>query len=232
MGLRAIPPVGRARRLRQRGYSLSPLSLYRTLRFRRRLAAPRGRVFVNGSFVSTIEPGAHLEVRPGALVVVGAGGTDGVLHFDRRRGALYLAGRLVLDGGAKVGWATKIRVGSEGSLTVGAGTDINADCLIICRDEITIGAGCAIARRTTITDTDNHPHAADEASLTAEVPSAPVHIGDRVWIGAEVMILSGVTIGDGAVVAARSVVTKDVPAGSLVAGHPARVVRESVVWRT
>jgi acetyltransferase-like isoleucine patch superfamily enzyme len=53
----------------------------------------------------------------------------------------------------------------------------------------------------------------------------PVVIGQNVWIGSGGIILSGVTIGDGAVVAAASVVTKDVPANALVAGNPARVIR-------
>ena len=54
----------------------------------------------------------------------------------------------------------------------------------------------------------------------------PVSIGDNVWIGGSVSIVGGVTIGDNAVVAAGSVVIRDVPAGTLVAGNPARVVRK------
>ena len=58
----------------------------------------------------------------------------------------------------------------------------------------------------------------------------PLTIGDHVWIGTGAMVLGGVTIGDGAVVAAGSVVTKDVPGKVIVAGNPARVVREDVSW--
>ena len=55
-------------------------------------------------------------------------------------------------------------------------------------------------------------------------------VGNDVWIGARVLILKGITIGDGAVVAAGSVVTRDVPAKALVAGNPARIIKEDVYW--
>ena len=74
--------------------------------------------------------------------------------------------------------------------------------------------------------------AALRRGLTPEttIVDAPVTIGDRVWIGCRATVLKGVTIGDGAVVAACSVVTRDVPPRALVAGNPARVVREDVTW--
>ena len=56
----------------------------------------------------------------------------------------------------------------------------------------------------------------------------PVIIGNNVWIGDKATILGGVTIGDGAVIAANSVVTKDVPAYSVVGGNPARVIKRGV----
>ena len=62
------------------------------------------------------------------------------------------------------------------------------------------------------------------------IKSAPITIGDRVWIGCRAIILAGVTIGEGSVVAAGSVVTRDVPPGTLVAGNPAKVIRETGPW--
>lgn len=58
----------------------------------------------------------------------------------------------------------------------------------------------------------------------------PVTIGDHIWIGARTNVLNGVTVGDGAVVAAGSLVTRDVPPRALVGGVPARVLREDVDW--
>lgn len=58
-----------------------------------------------------------------------------------------------------------------------------------------------------------------------------VRIGDKVWIATNAMILPGVTIGDGAIVAAGAVVTKDVPPRCMVAGVPAKVIKENVEWK-
>ena len=58
------------------------------------------------------------------------------------------------------------------------------------------------------------------------VKKAPIRIGNDVWIGMRSIILKGVTIGDGAVIAAGSVVTRDVPAGTLYGGNPARFIKE------
>ena len=55
---------------------------------------------------------------------------------------------------------------------------------------------------------------------------APIHIGDGVWIGARSIVLPGITIADGAVIGAGSVVTRDVPANTVVAGAPARLIRK------
>lgn len=60
--------------------------------------------------------------------------------------------------------------------------------------------------------------------------TAPINIGNHVWIGLRAIILKGVTIGDGAVIAAGAVVTNNVPANSVVAGVPARVMSENVNW--
>lgn len=59
----------------------------------------------------------------------------------------------------------------------------------------------------------------------------PVCIGNHVWIGQRAMILKGVSIGDGAIIAAGAVVTRDVPAGCLAAGVPAKVIRKNVEWK-
>jgi acetyltransferase-like isoleucine patch superfamily enzyme len=89
---------------------------------------------------------------------------------------------------------------------------------------VTIGRRCAIGPEVVVRDNDEH-------WLAGRPMSAPVTIGDDVWICARAMILKGVAIGDGAVVGAGAVVTSDVPPRSLVAGVPAKVIREEVSWK-
>ena len=69
-------------------------------------------------------------------------------------------------------------------------------------------------------------HNADPEKRANLIP-APIHIGNKVWLGANVTVLPGVTIGDGAIIAAGAVVTKDVPAGAVAAGVPARIIKQS-----
>jgi len=72
-------------------------------------------------------------------------------------------------------------------------------------------------------DTDYH-------SINHQELSRPVIIGDHVWIGCKSTILKGVTIGDGSVIAANSVVTKDVPPKALVGGIPSKIIKKDIEW--
>ena len=66
----------------------------------------------------------------------------------------------------------------------------------------------------------------DLSNYEAHKPSTPIHIGSNVWIGMNTVILAGVTIGDNVAIGAGSIVTKDIPANSIAAGVPCRVLRE------
>ncbi len=90
---------------------------------------------------------------------------------------------------------------------------------------VKIGNNVNIAWDCNILDRDYHAFEADSEVIKSVV------IEDRVWIGARSIILKGVTIGEGAVVAAGSVVTKDVPSRCLVAGNPAKVIKENISWK-
>lgn len=113
-------------------------------------------------------------------------------------------------------------------LILGSGY-MNAGAQIRCKERITIGDNCAIARNVLIMDFDAHLITYADGSNNRV--TAPITIGKSVWIGAGATILKGVTIGDNAIIGAGSVVTKDVKANTIVAGNPARVIRENCQWR-
>ncbi len=112
----------------------------------------------------------------------------------------------------------------------GAGRIEIGDCVLMspgtrisASDEIIIGDGVMMANSTYVTDSDWHTI---YDRTCRDEKAYPVKIGDNVWLGDHSTVLKGVTIGENSVVAARAVVTKDVPANVVVAGNPARVVKE------
>ena len=110
----------------------------------------------------------------------------------------------------------------HGRLVIGDRAFINYGVDIAATGLVAIGADCLIGTHVSIIDNAFH-----DVVDRQQVPAPqPVIVGDNVWIGNRAIILPGVTIGDGAVVGAGSVVTRDVPARTVVAGNPARVVRE------
>ncbi len=111
------------------------------------------------------------------------------------------------------------RLRKDGYLSIGAHSRINRGCLLDARGPLRIGENVSVSAEVAIITTQHRPEAPDFA-----VESRPVVIEDHVWIGMRAMILPGVTVGRGSVVAAGAVVTKDVPALSVVAGVPAKQI--------
>lgn len=111
----------------------------------------------------------------------------------------------------------------SGSVTIGNSVLLAPGVRISACDSITIGDSCLIANGVYITDSDWHG-LYDRVERPGE--KTPVSIGRNVWLGDHSTVLKGVTIGENSVVAAQAVVTKDVPANSVVAGNPAKVVKQ------
>lgn len=113
----------------------------------------------------------------------------------------------------------------RGHLAIGSRVHLGIGTIIACRNQITIGDDTLIAEYVTIRDQD-HLYGGGLVTAHSGFATAPIVIGDNVWIGAKVTITKGVTIGSNAVIGANSVVTTNIPADVVAAGVPARVIRE------
>ena len=133
--------------------------------------------------------------------------------------------KLVINGERSILYNSDIQVFTGATLAMGKGA-CNSGLQIVCADEITIGNNTYIGRDVWIRDNNGGHHIIQ----TGYTDKAPVHIGDYVWIGSNVQIMKGVTIGDGAVIAGNSVVTSNIPAHAMASGNPAKVVAENITW--
>jgi maltose O-acetyltransferase len=117
----------------------------------------------------------------------------------------------------------EIAVGSNGLLRIGESVFINYGCSIAATKSILIGARCTIGTHVIMMDNDFHrlePERRNESP-----PSAPIVLEENVWLGARVIVLRGVTIGEGSAIGAGSVVASDIPPRAVAAGVPAKVIR-------
>jgi tetrahydrodipicolinate N-acetyltransferase len=171
-----------------------------------------------------IGPKSRINFAPGSFLLLG------FANFGPPPCVLQLGfnAQLSISGTVNVGRGSRVYVNDGGHLELGNRSYINDCSVITCFDRIHIGSHCAISWNTNILDTNIHELVVQG---TPRPRSQSIHIGDHVWVGTGAIVLPGVTVGDGAVVAAGSVVKSDVPPGAVVAGNPARVVRENVSWR-
>lgn len=107
------------------------------------------------------------------------------------------------------------------NIKVGKNVFINSGCQFQDQGGITIGDGCLIGHQVVFA-TINHDFIAEKRG---NMRVAPIILGKNVWVGAHATILQGITIGDGSVIAAGAVVTKDVPANVVVGGVPAKIIK-------
>lgn len=130
--------------------------------------------------------------------------------------------RVHIGAGVHVGRRVKI-VARGGTITIGDHVHIGDGSIIVAQESISIGHSTLLAEYVVIRDQDHST--AERPIRDAGFYTGPVVIGDDVWIGAKATILKGVSIGDGAVVAAHALVNHDVPAKTLVAGVPAKAIK-------
>ena len=133
--------------------------------------------------------------------------------------------KLVIEKNFDVFYDGDIICFKNSTLKIGGGF-CNSNIKIRCTEKMEIGFDVSISHDVTIMDSDAHNIEREDY-----ISTKPIKIGNHVWIGSRAMVLKGVTIGDGAVIAAGAVVTKDVPANSMAAGNPAKIIKENIRWK-
>ena len=171
-----------------------------------------------------------IDLRKGALIDASRGN----LYFGIKRNLrskvetrllIEENAKLVINGTRNILYNSDIQIFKNAKLSMGEGT-CNSGLQIVCADEITIGNNTFIGRDVWIRDNNGGHHIIQ----TGYTDKAPIRIGDYVWIGSNVQIMKGVTIGDGAVIAGNSVVTTNIPARAMASGNPAKLVAENITW--
>ena len=174
------------------------------------LSGQSGKIILNGDNsclkigASTAMRGGQIQVWNGSKVMIGDGCLLGYIDIFANKGA-----EVVVGDGVGFTWTVKLHAHEAARLKV--------------------GDGCLIAKDTLITVSDMHS-IIDIATNTRINHARDVIIGERVWLAEAVRVMKGVTIGDGSIIGACSLVTKSIPPRCLAAGIPAVVVREGVTW--
>lgn len=154
----------------------------------------------------------------------------GVLFCNKQKSLLNVGHNATLDiKNFRVGNGCRISVGPNAILKVGKNVFINENTRIMASKKIEIGDNTTISWNVNIIDSDRHNIYYNDVQ---QETTKEIIIKNNVWIGFNSSILKGVTLGEGAIIASNSVVTKDVPPYTLVAGVPAKVIKENVKWES
>lgn len=136
-------------------------------------------------------------------------------------------GRLVIGEGTKLEPGCWLTLGPEGRIVIGRGCFLNRETMLAAHELIEIGDHVMLANHCFIGDADHRfDDPAQPITWQGFTPRGPVRVGSSVWLGKGTVVRGGTEIGDRAVVGANSVVTRDLPAATISAGVPAKVLRE------
>jgi serine acetyltransferase len=157
--------------------------------------------------------------------LIGSGFRMEELPYIQGRGRIILGDNVRFSGKPSITFGRPIE--ALPTFQVGENTFIGHNCGFNIGSTLKIGSNCLLATNVLMYDQDGHP--LDAVQRRTGMPNPPdqikpITIGNDVWIGSGALILKGVTIGDRAIIAARSVVTKDVPPDTIVAGNPAKTI--------
>ena len=170
-----------------------------------------------------IGPGSRIEFTKGAFLLVG------FLHYTPTPCSMHLGrgATLSVEGTVQIQRGARIFINDGAVLEMATNTFINDCTTVTCFERITFLEGSGVSWDCNILDTAVHEIVVEGKGRPR---SQPIVLGERAWIGTGAIVLPGVHVGDNAIVAAGSVVAKDVPPGALVGGNPARIIHENVEW--
>ena len=211
-----------------RSYKIGPRTLYKSYSVYR-----RGRVYVCKSSPRAllIDGKTILHIHKTAQITNNGYMTLGLVakdFFPATKPARFAMGensKLKINGNVGIGGGVILEIFKNASVEFGKNVCINSNTTLIATTSIKVGDNTGIAWDVEIVDTDFH-----QISREGAVMASPIEIGSHVFIGNRAIIMKGVKIGDGAVVAAGAIVTKDVPPHCLVGGVPAKIIKENIAW--
>jgi acetyltransferase-like isoleucine patch superfamily enzyme len=154
----------------------------------------------------------------GRLTVSGRPRLGRGVRFDLGPGAV-----LSLGDGCRVGDHCRFHLGAGAAVVIGAGAHLGDGCVVAAHERVEIGPGARLEDEVVLIDFDHDATDVERPMREQPLVTAPVVIGARAVVGAAAGVLRGVTVGEGARVGVRSVVTHDVPPGARAEGTPARV---------
>lgn len=147
-----------------------------------------------------------------------------VPYFMLRKWRLWLTTKFGMKHNGRIAIYPDVKIWAPWNVELGSAVALDSEVNLYSVNKIMIGTNVAISREAFICTATHDINYANRPLTTA-----PITICDGVWIGARSTILPGVTIGEGAVIAANAVVTKDVPAWAVVGGNPAKVIKQRAI---
>lgn len=157
-------------------------------------------------------------------------GEVGIFDKAKEHSVWNVRGKIIFKGKCFLGTGIRLNIAESGTLIFGQNVNITASSAIDCQTEIRFGDGCLVSWENLFIDGDHHNIYDAEGKLTN--PARSISIGSHVWIGCRCLILKGVAIADNCIVAAGSVVNGSYSnTNCIIAGNPARTVKENISWQ-
>lgn len=209
----------------QRYTQLNPKALYQFFKYNTLKEIKSGNILLpTPHCIIDIAKGAKIQ-KEGITIL----GKKVKFKKSRLETRLSVANNATLNLGSRIsiGYGADLEVFSGATLTFKGCCSSNIGLTVICGNQIEFGNNTMIGRHVTVRD-NNGEHYINRQGYKN---SQPVIIGEKVWLCESCTVMNGVTVGDGAIIGAKAFVIHNVPANSMVSGHPAEVVDEDVLWK-